>query len=103
MKLKNNIFFCIQGLRRPKVIVDLFACLGIMYANLDMICGGQGKVYEKQWAIFIKAFESAGIELVFVADGPSPECKHDNWVKKQYDLLEKVVNPVFDRLVSDHS
>ena len=84
------------------MIVDLFACVRLMYANLDEICGGQGKQYQRQWAIFIAAFEWAGIELVFVADGPGPECKHGKWVKRQYDLLEKVVCPVFDRLVSDH-
>ena len=69
------------------------------YAKLDMICGGQGKLYEKRWKNFFAAFESAGIELVLVADGRGPDSNHLKWVKKQYNLLEKVITPVFDSLV----
>jgi hypothetical protein len=81
------------------VIVDLYALFGYMYSGLDMICGGQGKLYQRRWAIFFEAFESAGIELVFVADGPAPESKHQTWVRRQYDKKLKIITPLFDSLV----
>ena len=91
---------CIQGSKsRPKVIMDLCGCSWWLYAKLDMICGGQGKLYKKRWEVFFAAFESAGIELVLVADGHNQDSIHLKWVRRQYNLLEKVITPVFDSLV----
>ena len=70
-----------------------------MYKDLDFICGGQAKVYQKRWETFISGFESAGIELIFVVDGPTKENKRKNWVERRYQTLEAFVVPVFDSLV----
>jgi hypothetical protein len=71
-----------------------------MYQNLDLVCGGQGRVYLQRWQIFIEAFESAGIELIFVTDGVSAETKRKTWVNRKYSTLNEFVCPVFDSLVS---
>lgn len=81
------------------IIVDLLACVSQMYKDLDPICGGQARVYRKRWEKFISGFESAGIELVFVTDGPQKESKRKTWVERRYQTLEKFVFPVFDSLV----
>ena len=88
----------VQG-SKPKVILDVLACVRMMYRNLDMVCGGQGICFQRRWQIFFEAFESAGIELVLVCDGPRPKSKHETWVKRQYDANQKFVNPLFDCLV----
>ena len=86
--------------RRPVVIVDILACIRPVYGDLDMICGGQGKLYKERWSIFIKAFESAGIELVFVTNESAvPENKRYNWTRSKYGALKTFVFPIFDRLV----
>ena len=82
------------------MIVDLMACMWPMYGNLDLICGGQGMVYFQRWKAFIEAFEAAGIELVFVKDGPINEEKRHTWVERRYKTVTSYVNPVFDCLVS---
>jgi hypothetical protein len=70
-----------------------------MYGNLDLVCGGQGRVYRQRWKIFVEAFESAGIELVFVEDGSISETKRRTWVERRYRTVDKYVYPVFDCLV----
>jgi hypothetical protein len=85
---------------RPVVIVDLLACLWPMYGGLDLICGGQGRVFEQRWRTLIAAFDSAGIDLVFVLDGPVPADKLSTWKQRRYSTAKNFVFPVFDALVS---
>jgi len=70
-----------------------------MYGNLDLVCGGQGRSYLQRWKIFVEAFESAGIELIFVKDGSTSETKRRTWVSRRYQTVDEYVYPVFDRLV----
>jgi hypothetical protein len=96
-----DLFFEGPGHRPPVIIVDLLHCAYLMYSDLDHICGGQGKLYEQKWRIFLQAFESAGIELVFVADGASgPNSKRWTWRKHRSEHLEYFVRPVFVKLVN---
>ena len=97
-----------QGLnprRRPVVIVDIKACIRPIYRGLEIICGGQGKLYQERWTIFIKAFESAGIDLWFVnsknAGQMSAGCrkKRQMWAKKRCNSMKDYIYPIFDRLV----
>ena len=84
----------------PNIIIDLKACTRPIYGDLDLICGGQGKLYEERWAAFLSALESAGIEPLFVTDGSCvPSSKRKKWVERKYDALDKFVTPIFDALV----
>lgn len=76
------------------------SCLRPIHQDLDQICGGQGRMYIHYWRTLVNAFESAGIELLFVKDGPPPEYKRPLWVKRKYEAVKKFVYPVFDSLVS---
>ena len=80
--------------------MDLLHFAYPMYKGLDHICGGQGKLYEKRWSIFLAAFETAGIELVFVADGArGPDSKQKTWKKHRNDHRQNFIKPVFASLV----
>lgn len=78
----------------------MMSCVRPIYGTLDLICGGQGRVYLQRWKTLIEAFEAAGIELVFVKDGPLPCSKRPAWVDRRYRSVEEFVYPVFDDLVS---
>jgi hypothetical protein len=70
-----------------------------MSQDLDFICGGQGRSYKSRWRIFISAFDSAGIELVFVKDGIREESKRKKWIERQYQDMDERIFPIFDALV----
>lgn len=76
------------------------SCLRPVHQDLDQICGGQGRVFIHYWRTLVKAFESAGVELVFVIDGPVPVSKRSTWIRRKYECASKFVYPVFDSLVS---
>ena len=84
----------------PNIIIDVKACTRPIYGDLDLICGGQGKLYEERWSALLSALESAGIEPLFVTDGSCvPPNKRKKWIKRKYEVLNKFVFPVFNALV----
>ncbi|KAM8952931.1 constitutive coactivator of peroxisome proliferator-activated receptor gamma [Pelodytes ibericus] len=67
----------------PIIVVDAMSCLRFWYTPHDWIHGGQWKEYLCGLQSFIKAFQTAGIRLVFIFDGVVEQKKRQEWVKRR--------------------
>jgi hypothetical protein len=91
----------VQKNRRPILVIDLMSCSRKFYveiAGLDVVCGGQHAEYLDFLRSFVDRFRSAGIDLVFVNDGPSMTAKRDTWVRRRYETWDRFVRVCFDAL-----
>lgn len=86
-----------QGIE-PVIIVDAYNIVGHLYRQLDWVSGGQFREFTEHLAQFIQGFSSLGIKLIFVGDGSCQTDKRDEWIKRRYERLEKIVYPVYDAL-----
>jgi len=87
-----------QGIA-PVIIVDLYNVVQQLYGDdLDWICGGQFKQYNKKIQIFISCFKNAGIELVWVVDGALDSNKRETFVRRRYENMRDLIYPTFDAL-----
>lgn len=83
----------------PTIVVDAMGCLRTWYTPDAWIHGGQWKEYLSSLQEFIKAFDNAGIRLVFVFDGVIEQKKRAVWVKRRMrDSIE--VSKIFNILKS---
>ena len=83
--------------RSRTIIVDLKSCLAFMTCGHFMWGGGSLKVYLEWLERFIRKFSDAGITLVFVMDGHTPEAKGDTRLWRAKDWQNKL-NGTYDAL-----
>ena len=86
-----------QGIE-PVIIVDAYNIVRHLYGELDWVSGGQFREFTEHLAQFIQGFSGLGIKLIFVGDGSCQTDKRDEWIKRRYESLEKIVYPVYDAL-----
>ncbi|XP_044527866.1 constitutive coactivator of peroxisome proliferator-activated receptor gamma isoform X1 [Gracilinanus agilis] len=67
----------------PVIVVDAMCCLKHWYTPKSWVCGGQWQEYLAILQDFIKAFNTAGIKLVFFFDGVVEQNKRHEWVKRR--------------------
>ncbi|XP_056675045.1 constitutive coactivator of peroxisome proliferator-activated receptor gamma isoform X1 [Monodelphis domestica] len=67
----------------PVIVVDAMCCLRHWYTPKSWVCGGQWLEYLSILQDFIKAFNTAGIKLVFFFDGVVEQNKRHEWVKRR--------------------
>ncbi|BES93730.1 family with sequence similarity 120B [Nesidiocoris tenuis] len=83
--------------REPVVIVDMMACLRIMYGSLPWVPGGQTKEFVCEVEKFADRFKRVGIKLVFYIDGSLDEAKEEKWKKNKKSKIDIVQN-IFDNM-----
>ncbi|XP_013393656.1 uncharacterized protein LOC106161297 [Lingula anatina] len=80
----------------PTLVVDGLSCLRKLYAaGLDWVHGGQWFQYYLEVKKFVKAFQDAGIQLVFIFDGSVGLMKRSVWIQRRKQD-RKNVKRVFD-------
>ena len=68
---------------------------------MDLVNGGDFGHFQQRWKKFIRKFEEAGIELIFVLDGPiCPPDKRLTWIRRKTGKMNDFIFPIFDALNS---
>ncbi len=81
----------------PLIVVDGLALLRKLYGRLDWICGGQWCELADKLLEFVKKFQKAGIQLVFIFDGSVGNTKRKVWIQRRKRNRKEVAN-VFEKV-----